>query len=190
MENNEKNSVPNPQNNYNGYAPKEKKNFSVLLIILLAGIPVILLIIALLIVLFLMMGKNSKNLKSKENAKDEIIQIVKATSDLHQEINPIEVATDIDKSFSEALDDAAKEAEEQAKEMFNMRFNVYEGQQRGGAVKALITSVTSANSNGKRRIKIDGIKDITSIDSKNKYNVKMNYDSEGYINEIIITETE
>ena len=179
--------IPNSPNNYQGYAPKEKKKFNILLVLLLVGIPVIIFMI-ILVIMISMMGKNMQNNK---NISKEILEIGRATSDLHQDISQMQVAKDIYESSSDALDDATKEVEVQAKEMFNMKFTGYEGKgQRASAVKALITMVISSNSDNSTQVELKGITDISEVESKKTYNVDFNYNSVGYINEIVITEAE
>lgn len=64
---------------------------------------------------------------------------------------------------------------------------MYEGVQRGSAVKTLISTIDSNNTTILEN-KIECNKTITDIDSSKNYIVSFEKDSEGYINKAIIEE--
>lgn len=86
------------------------------------------------------------------------------------------------------------------KESFNQKFMQYEGEQRGTATKVLIQAVLTNNisqEDEERKISISGVitldRDETSvstddISTTSRYNIEMNYNENGLIHEIIITE--
>ena len=86
------------------------------------------------------------------------------------------------------------------KESFNQKFIQYEGEQRGTATKVLIQAVLTNNisqEDEERKISISGVitldRDETSvstddISTTSRYNIEMNYNENGLIHEIIITE--
>jgi len=93
------------------------------------------------------------------------------------------VETDID----DTLEETAEDIENQAVEMFNARFSLYEGNQRGTNVKGLIYSVTGMNRmDGERTVICEYTEE--DIDPSKMYNVSFGKDSEGYITEVIIEE--
>lgn len=173
IKNDEKN-IYEPENVNVEYTKKDKKKFNAVLILLLVGIPIIIFII-ILIIMISIIGKN---------VSKEVVEIPKATSRLHQDLR------DIYESSSDVVEDAAEKISVQEKEMFNSKFTAYEGIQRGGNVKALITAVTASNSVGVRQVSLKGVTAITDVISQTNYNVIINYDSEGCVNEIVIKEAE
>ena len=76
--------------------------------------------------------------------------------------------------------------DESEKETFNALFETYKGSDISGArIKSLIQAVMSSNaSNDSRQVKIN--LELSDVESSLKYNVKCNYDDDGYINEIIV----
>ena len=85
-------------------------------------------------------------------------------------------------------------------EAFNQRFMQYEGEQRGTTVRALLQTVISNNvgeTDENRKIEVSGDITLTKEDTKvptedvntsSMYNVQMQYNDEGIISQIIITE--
>lgn len=76
---------------------------------------------------------------------------------------------------------------DQATEMFNATFFIYEGVQRGSAVKTLVSTIDLNNTTNLEN-KVECNKTITDIDSSKNYIVSFGKDSEGYINKAIIEE--
>lgn len=85
-------------------------------------------------------------------------------------------------------------------EAFNQRFMQYEGEQSGTTVRALLQTVISNNvgeTDENRKIEVSGDITLTKEDTKvptedvntgSMYNVQMQYNDEGIISQIIITE--
>ena len=76
----------------------------------------------------------------------------------------------------------------QEQKSFNMEFEFYAGECNGSSIKSLITTVKSNNANGEHNVTINGVKTLSEVDSDKDYNVDMEYDKDGYIYEINITE--
>lgn len=74
-----------------------------------------------------------------------------------------------------------------AKQTFNNKFTKYEGQQRGSIIKSLYQEVQSNNANSEvdKKVKININAD--EIETNSTYKVGFNYDSDGYLNEVIVT---
>lgn len=86
-----------------------------------------------------------------------------------------------------ALIETLEQTSEQAQEIFNSRFDIYEGIQRGSTVKALLNSIELNNStNVENNIECD--KSITDIDTSKDYSISFEKDSRGYINKVVIEE--
>lgn len=191
-ENNDKEYIKNDEKNiYESenvnveYTKKDKKKFNVFLIILLVLLPVIICIITVIVIST--MGVSIMKLNFKN---DDIKEIAEVQSNLHGIRDNIEVASEIHSSAKDAINESLIQMQNQENEMFNSQFTAYEGEQRGSSVKALINAVTTSNSIQDRIVELKGITDIENVTGQLKYNIKMNYDSAGYINEIVITEAE
>ncbi len=82
------------------------------------------------------------------------------------------------------------------KESFNSRFLYYQGKEiKGTEILQLLKSIESSNSDKERKVDVtfkgtvysDNIEEINNLIEKyTKYNVRVSYDSEGYINNISI----
>lgn len=82
------------------------------------------------------------------------------------------------------------------KESFNSRFLYYQGKEiKGTEILQLLKSIESSNSDNERKVDVtfkgtvysDNIEEINNLIEKyTKYNVRVSYDSEGYINNISI----
>lgn len=191
-ENNDKEYIKNDEKNiYESenvnveYTKKDKKKFNVFLIILLVLLPVIICIITVIVIST--MGVSIMKLNFKN---DDIKEIAEVQSNLHGIRDNIEVASEIHSSTKDAINESLIQMQNKENEMFNSQFTAYEGEQRGSSVKALINAVTTSNSIQDRIVELKGITDIENVTGQLKYNIKMNYDSAGYINEIVITEAE
>ena len=72
-----------------------------------------------------------------------------------------------------------------AKEAFNNMFTKYEGTQKGSTVKVLIQEIEKNNAdNDTRIVKIEV--NASDIEVSSIYNIKVNYDDNGYVNEVIV----
>lgn len=195
-ENNDKEYIKNDEKNiYESenvnveYTKKDKKKFNVFLIILLVLLPVIICIITVIVIST--MGVSIMKLNFKN---DDIKEIAEVQSNLHGIRDNIEVASEIHSSAKDAINESLIQMQNQENEMFNAQFIYYKGEQKGSSIKALYQAVIANNqtyqNDDEKEVKIKGITDISEVESKKTYNVDFNYNSVGYINEIVITEAE
>lgn len=96
-----------------------------------------------------------------------------------------------------SIEKSQNELSDLEKSTFNNKFIKYEGIQRGSTVKALINEIIVSNLQDSNSVRVSG--DIQTgnddtdlstqdIESSSTYNVEIKYDSDGYVNEIVITE--
>lgn len=71
---------------------------------------------------------------------------------------------------------------------FNAKFDAYAGERSGTEVKALISLITTNNTNTPAHQIKTGIS-TSQIDATAKYQVSLKKDTQGYINEVIITKS-
>lgn len=181
----DKKNIYEPENVNVEYTKKDKKKFNVFLIILLVLLPVIICIITVIVIST--MGVSIMKLNFKN---DDIKEIAEVQSNLHGIRDNIEVASEIHSSAKDAINESLIQMQNQENEMFNSQFTAYEGEISGANVKALVYAVTTSNSIQDRTIELKGITDTKNVVASKRYNAKINYDSEGYVNEIVITEAE
>lgn len=76
------------------------------------------------------------------------------------------------------------------KRIFNSNFTPYMGEKQSASqVKLLISAVEASNAtNEERQVEIEPEDINTKLKASKKYSVELEYDDEGYVNEIIITE--
>lgn len=188
IKNDEKN-IYEPENVNVEYTKKDKKKFNVFLIILLVLLPVIICIIT--VVVISTMGVSIMKINFKN---DDIKEIAEIQSNLHGIRDKIEVASEIHSSAKDAISESVIQMQKQEVEMFNAQFIYYKGEQKGSSIKSLYQAVIANNqiyqNDDEKEVKIKGITDISEVETKETYNVDFNYNSAGYINEIVITETE
>lgn len=100
-------------------------------------------------------------------------------------------------SAENSIEKSQSEISDLEKSTFNNKFIKYEGIQRGTTVKVLINEIIASNLQDSNRVRVSG--DIQTgnddtdlstqdIDSSSEYIVEIKYDSDGYVNEIVITE--
>ena len=92
------------------------------------------------------------------------------------------------KKTEQMMDDANKfvsSMESSEKDDFNNQFKIYEGEQKGTEVRALNQVVTSSNAQADNRL-VELVVDIENIKDSKMYNVTINYDIDGYANEIVV----
>ena len=69
---------------------------------------------------------------------------------------------------------------------FNAQFTMYEGTKKGAEIKGLFNMVEASNTvNDSHQVSISGVS-LSEIKSTVSYNVSLNYDDEGYIDQISI----
>jgi len=177
--------IPESENVNVEYTKKDKKKFNVFLIILLVSLPVV--IIMAMYIMRLSMIKLRYN-------NDTIQETLEAKSDLHNVKEQIQIASEIHKSSLDVMEEASNQMKNTQISMFNAQFDEYLGIQKGSSTKALYQVVIANNqtyqNDTAKQVKVKGIKDISEVESKKTYNVDFNYNSAGYINEIVITEAE
>ena len=80
---------------------------------------------------------------------------------------------------------------------FNTIFEVYEGRNKGSQIKSLVSTVNSKNKDADRKITVkfndseytDSFSEISDlVETSKTYEVKLDYDSEGFVNKVIIDE--
>ena len=102
----------------------------------------------------------------------------------------ISTGQDISNSAQDVIDNAANSGlSNQEKTMFNQQFTLYDGKQSGASVKSLISSVNENNSkedNNKVTINITE----SEVENSAQYDVKTNTNSEGLVNEIVVTKSD
>lgn len=109
-------------------------------------------------------------------------------------IVPMRIKTEELKESSEVIQSENFTSIEQ--NAFNNLFTVYEGNQKGAYVKALVQVVSSHNQTGNRNVSIEFKGTIYSnsnisavsnlIATTNTYDVKIKYDSDNYVEMIVI----
>lgn len=72
---------------------------------------------------------------------------------------------------------------------FNFKFSRFEGKRRGTDIETLHQEVVSSNAQADTRL-VELVVDMDSIVSDKTYEVSINYDSDGYVNEIVVVPTE
>lgn len=78
-----------------------------------------------------------------------------------------------------------------AVKVFNSSFEKYTGKQKGQVIKTLIIEINASNLKvNEHQIQIVGITEISEISNNEYYNVKTEYSDSGYINKIIIENSE
>ena len=102
----------------------------------------------------------------------------------------ISTGQDINNRAQDVIDNAANSGlSNQEKTMFNQQFTIYAGKQSGASVKEIISKVNENNSEeGNNKITIN----ITESEVENsaQYDVKTNTNSEGLVNEIVVTKSD
>lgn len=100
--------------------------------------------------------------------------------------NPITLpAITMFQSINQNEDNIVSSMNEAEKNAFNAMFTKYEGKQRGTIVKSLIQEV-EANNMDEDFNNIELVGDIENIDNKSYYNITINYDDNGFVNEIMV----
>ena len=89
--------------------------------------------------------------------------------------------------FANAFSGASNTLNEDQVKSFNSKFEKYEGMQTGATVKNLYKEVEDNNADDEMRL-IDIEGNATDIDSSLNYKVTINYDDDGYVNEILVEE--
>lgn len=87
------------------------------------------------------------------------------------------------------IDNANTSMENAAKSAFNAQFTKYEGKIKGTDVKHLNEEVTVSNARTDTRL-VELIVDIDNIKNTKMYKVSISYDSDGYVNEIVVEPAE
>lgn len=102
----------------------------------------------------------------------------------------ISTGQDINNRAQDVIDNAANSGlSNQEKTMFNQQFTIYAGKQSGASVKEIISKVNENNSEeGNNKVTIN----ITESEVENsaQYDVKTNTNSEGLVNEIVVTKSD
>lgn len=121
-----------------------------------------------------------KVLINKTNIEDGIIgTAVKSITQI------LDMSQSLQQEADESIEENVGVALNQAVEIFNSRFSVYEGEQRGASVRSLISSIEASNSMDSQHI-IEYTQ--VNIDTTKTYNISFEKDSQGYINKVIIEE--
>ena len=140
-------------------------------------------------------GNIEKTTTSETKEENEKQQTTQETEKQNQEtqVNSSETA----EKTKQALEEEQKKLDETNKQIFNIQFTSYEGKQTGTTVKSVLNTVISSNSinSNKVTVEMDGVSSadssqITSLKNKvataKNYQISLEYDSNGYINKIII----
>lgn len=98
-------------------------------------------------------------------------------------------ATDLISNAQNGGDNATNsDLSNQEKQVFNKIFEMYAGMQSGNSVKKLISSVNESNSKETHKVTINITE--SEVEDTSRYNVKINKDSEGWTNEIVVTKSD
>ena len=99
-------------------------------------------------------------------------------------------ATDLISNAQNGGDNATNsDLSNQEKQVFNKKFEMYAGMQSGTSVKTLISSVNESNSKeDTHKVTINMTE--SEVENASRYNVKINTDSEGWTNEIVVTKSD
>ena len=140
---------------------------------------------------------NQTEVKNQDNNKTETKkQDNQTTKDGSK--NEVQQDTKAQEKSNQAVEETKKRLEEEEKQTFNMQFEAsYKGKQNGSNVQALLSKVVSSNAGGTNKITVEmngtSTADSTQIlnlrskvTSVKKYDVSFGYDSNGYINKVII----
>ena len=105
------------------------------------------------------------------NQMNELVDIITTTSN------------DIMNEAQKAVDETNSALSQQEIEVFNMQFKMYEGTQRGSAVKSLIQTVKASNVNSEYKVNIN---ENIDINPSQTYTVTLQYGSDGRVTGITI----
>lgn len=88
-------------------------------------------------------------------------------------------------TLNQMIDDANSHMTNAEKNAFNSTFTKYEGKRKGTDVKSLKEEVTQSNAKPDTRL-VELVVDIDNIKNTSMYNISINYDADGYVNEIVV----
>lgn len=100
-------------------------------------------------------------------------------------INGSHIVIDQEKQLLEKYENQISSMENTEKQSYNSMFTKYEGKRKGEDVKLLYEKVTTSNAEPDTRL-IEIVVDIDNIKNTELYNISVNYDSDGYVNEIVV----
>ena len=92
-------------------------------------------------------------------------------------------------AVNQPVQEAQGQGSAQAAQIFNSKYEQYvNSKQTASNTKGLIQAVQANNAANDRKITLTGVTAATSINSAKTYKVEVAYDSDGYINQITITQ--
>ena len=121
--------------------------------------------------------------------------MIEMNSTINQAIEGTNKAKQAQKEEEEKANEIMKNLDETVKNSFNAKFTSFQGEQSGGAIKSLLSTVISNNLSNEIVVSVNGMKDqykitnyMNNIETRKRYNVNLKTNQYGYINEIEIKE--